>query len=368
MSYRTVLMRAALLLALSTWFATLSSAAEPSPNVAQALADLEKRIRTGEIPNVHGVIVMREGVTLAEWYFEGADDRRDRRALGVVKFGPATLHDVRSVTKSVVSMLFGIAMANGAIKDLNVAVLDFFPEYKDLQTAERRQITLRHLLSMTSGLRWDETSYPYTDRRNSETAMDLADDPMRYALEQPLDGSPGSQFRYNGGSVALIAEVLRRATRMKLEDFARQSLFAPLGITDFEWHKDARGVPYAASGLRLLPRDMVKVGRLMLDKGSAGGRHVVPEAWVRASLSPQALIGSDGECGFHYGFFWWLLPTCAANPASGWYAAIGNGGQRIFVVPEQELIIVLSAGLYDDSRQTATVRQVIQGVRRALSN
>jgi CubicO group peptidase (beta-lactamase class C family) len=310
---------------------------------------------------------VRKGVTLAEWYFEGADDRRDSGPIGVVKFGPATLHDVRSVTKSVVSVLFGIAMANGAIKGLDIAVLDFFPEYKDLQTAERRQITLRHLLSMTSGLRWDESTYPYTDRRNSETAMDVADDPMRNALEQPLESLPGSQFRYNGGSVALIAEVLSRATKMNLEDFARQALFAPLGITQFEWYKDARGVPYAASGLRLLPRDMAKIGRLMLDKGSVGGWQIVPEAWVKASVSPQALIGSDGECGFNYGYFWWLLPTCATNPASGWYAAIGNGGHRIFVVPEQELIIVVTAGLYDDSRQTAAVRQIIQGVRRALS-
>jgi CubicO group peptidase (beta-lactamase class C family) len=311
---------------------------------------------------------MRKGVTLAEWYFEGADQYHGSGSIGAVKFGPATLHDVRSVTKSVVSVLFGIAMANGAIKNLDIVVLDYFPEYKDLQTAERRRITLRHLLSMTSGLRWDETTYPYTDPRNSETGMDVADDPLRYALEQPLDSLPGSQFRYNGGSVALIAEVLRRATKMNLEAFARQALFAPLGIAQFEWVKDGRGVPYAASGLRLLPRDMAKIGRLMLEKGSEGGRQIVPEAWVKASVSPQALIGSDGECRFSYGYFWWLLPTCATNPASGWYSAIGNGGHRIFLVPEQELIIVMTAGLYDDSRQTAAVRQLIQGVRRALAN
>ncbi len=368
MRYRTMLVRAALVLTCGSCIATHSSAAEPSPSVPQALAELEKRIRSGEIPNVHGVVVVRHGVTLAEWYFEGADARRDSGPIGAVKFGPTMLHDVRSVTKSVVSVLFGIAMANGAIKNLDVAVLDFFPEYKDLQTAERRQITLRHLLSMTSGLRWDESSYPYTDRRNSETAMDVADDPPRYALEQPLESLPGSQFRYNGGSVVLIAEVLSRATKMNLEDFARQALFAPLGIDQFEWYKDRRGVPYAASGLRLLPRDMAKIGRLMLEKGSAGGRQIVPEAWVKSSVSPQALIGSDGECRFSYGYFWWLLPTCAANPASGWYAAIGNGGHRIFVLPEQELIVVMTAGLYDDGRQTAAVRQLIQGVRRALSN
>ena len=367
MRCRNVLVLAALALALGTCLSMRSMAAEPSLSAAQALVDLENRIRSGEIPNVHGVIVLHKGATLAEWYFEGADERRGGRGLGVVKFGPDTLHDVRSVTKSVVSMLFGIAMANGAIKNLDIAVLDYFPEYKDLQTPERRQITLRHLLTMTSGLRWDENTYSYTDRRNSETAMDIADDPLRYALEQPIDSVPGAQFRYNGGSVALIAEIVVRATKMKLEDFARQALFAPLGIAQFEWVKDARGVPYAASGLRLLPRDMAKIGRLMLEKGSDGGRQIVPTAWVVASVSPQAQVEKDGGCGFYYGYFWWLVPTCAASPAPGWFSAMGNGGQRIFVVPEREVIVVVTSGLYNDRRQGAAARQVTRGVVEALS-
>ena len=368
MTHRSLPALISIALAVGACFPTRGLATEPSPNVSQALARVEQRIRSGEIPNVHGVIVVRKGVTLAEWYFEGADARRDSGAIGLVKFDWATLHDVRSVTKSVVSLLFGIAIANGAIKSLDIPVLDFFPEYKDLQATERRLITLRHLLSMTAGLRWDESSYPYTDRRNSETAMGVADDPMRYVLEQPLESLPGSQFRYNGGSAELIAQVLTRATKMNLEDFATQTLFEPLGITQFEWYKDARGVPFAASGLRLLPRDMAKIGRLMIEKGFQGGRQVVPETWVKASVSPQAPFTNGGECGFNYGYFWWLLPTCAANPASGWYSAVGNGGHRIYVVPEQELVIVVTAGLYDDSQQTLAVRQLIQGIRGALSN
>lgn len=367
MRWRNVLGPAALALALGSCSSVRRMAAEPSPSAAQALVALEQRIRSGEIPNVHGVIVLQKGATLVEWYFDGADERRGRGTIGVVKFGPGTLHDVRSVTKSVVSMLFGIAIANGAIKDLDIAVLDYFPEYDDLQTPDRRRITLRHLLTMTSGLRWDESTYPYTDRRNSETAMDIAADPLRYALEQPLDSVPGAQFVYSGGSVALIAEILVRATNMNLEDFATQALFAPLGITRFEWYKDARRVPYAASGLRLLPRDMAKIGGLMLGNGSEGGRQIVPEAWVKASMSPQAQVAKDDGCGYHYGYFWWIVPTCAASPAPGRFSAIGNGGQRIIVVPERDLIVVVTAGLYNDRRQGAVAQQVIQGVVEALS-
>jgi len=327
-----------------------------------ALGALEQRIRSGEIPNVHSVIVVQKGKTLAEWYFEGKDERRGA-PIGVVKFGPETIHDIRSVTKSIVSMLLGIAEGQGAVK-LDTPALDYFPEYKDLQTPERRKITLRHLITMTSGLHWDENTHPYTDPRNSETAMDLAKDRLRFVLEQKIDAAPGSTFRYSGGDVALIGAIIARATKQPLEDFAKGALFAPLGITQIEWLKDDRGVPFAASGLRMLPRDMMKIGLLMLNNGKHEGRQIVPETWVKASVTPHALVEKDEGCGFHYGYFWWLSPKCEASPDPGFFTAIGNGGQRIFVVPERELVIVVTAGLYNDPRQQQ-IRQIARGVMAA---
>jgi CubicO group peptidase (beta-lactamase class C family) len=330
------------------------------------LSSLEQRIRSGEIANVHSVIVVQHGKTLAEWYFEGADERRGN-AIGVVKFRPETIHDVRSVTKSIVSILFGIAQAQGAVKNIDTPALDYFPEYKDLWTLDRRKITLRHLLSMTSGLHWDENTYSYTDRRNSETAMDHAPDRLRYVLEQAIDSAPGTKFRYSGGDVALIGAVIGRATHMPLDQFAKRALFGPIGITHVEWLKDNKGVPYAASGLRLAPRDMVKIGQLMAHNGKDGARQIVPEAWVKASTTPQALVEKDESCGFHYGYFWWLVPHCEASKDPGWFSAIGNGGQRIFVVPERDLVIVVTAGLYNDPRQKM-IRQITQGVMAAIPN
>jgi CubicO group peptidase (beta-lactamase class C family) len=331
----------------------------------QALVALEKRIRAGEIPNVHSVIVVHKGKTLAEWYFEGPDERRGQ-PLGYVKFGPETIHDVRSVTKSIVSILFGIAQGQGAIKGLDTPVLDYFPEYKDLQTAERRRITLGHLLSMTSGLHWDEDTHPYTDPRNSETAMDLAADRLRFVLEQKIDAQPGARFRYSGGDVALIGAIIARATKMPLEAFAGQALFAPLGITNVEWLKDDKGVPYAASGLRMLPRDMAKIGLLMLNNGKHGEAQVVPEMWAKASVTPHSVVEVEPGCGFHYGYFWWLYVRCEKSSDPGFFTAIGNGGQRIFVVPERKLVIVVTAGLYNDPRQR-TIRQITQAVIAATA-
>ena len=330
-----------------------------------ALAALKTRIETGEIPGVHSVIVMRGKDTLAEWYFPGDDNARGR-PLGRVAFGPETLHDVRSVTKSVVGLLVGVALDEGAIKSLDTPVLDYFPEYADLQTPERRRVTLRHLLTMTSGLHWDEETYTYADPRNSEIAMDLAPDPYRYVLAQPFDAQPGERFKYSGGDVAVMAAVLARATKTPLDAYAEARLFKPLGIAEVAWHKDPKGVPYAASGLRMKPRDMAKIGQLVLANGRWGGRQVVPARWVTAATSPQAQVQPDPKCGTRYGYFWWLFAGCELEPALPWAAGVGNGAQRIVVVREQGVVVVMTAGLYNGSAQRKTASDVVVGALKAV--
>jgi CubicO group peptidase (beta-lactamase class C family) len=307
------------------------------------LDSLQKRLRSGDIPNLHSMLVIQHEQIIAEWYFEGTDEELGK-PLGVVKFGPATLHDVRSVTKSIVSLLFGIAMADHAISSLDSPVLDFFPEYKDLQTVERRKIRLRDLLPMTSGLHWDESSYPYTDIRNGETAMNIAPDRYRYILSQPIDSPPGTQWRYSGGDVALIAAVIARTTKTPIDIYAGNKLFRPLGITEFVWIKDYDGIPIAASGLRMLPRDMAKIGLLVLHNGRApSGYQIVPKSWIRESTSPHMIAFKDNSCTIKYGYFWWLGTGCK----SPWYSAQGNGGQHIRVVPSLDMVIVTTAGLYN---------------------
>jgi CubicO group peptidase (beta-lactamase class C family) len=331
-----------------------------------ALVALEQSIRSGEIKGVHSVVVTRGEAIVAEWYFEGQDEIRGR-SLGVVKFGPETLHDVRSVTKSMVGLLVGVALHDGAIKSLDTPVLDYFPEYSDLQTPDLRRITLRHLLTMGSGLHWDEETYGYDDPRNSESGMDAARDPYRFVLAQPIEAAPGSRFKYSGGDVALIGAVLARATKMPLDAYAQAKLFLPLGITKFEWQRDAKGNPYAASGLRMRPRDMVKVGRMMLQDGRWEGRRVIPAAWVRTSIQPHARVQPDPKCGGQYGYFWWLQAGCPLNPPQPWASAIGNGGQRIALVPALQLVIVVTAGLYNVPGQrqvgNAVVERLIAAVR-----
>jgi CubicO group peptidase (beta-lactamase class C family) len=331
-----------------------------------ALTSLEQRLSSGAFGNVHSVLVVQDSRTIVERYFAGPDERRGT-PLSSVTFNADTLHDLRSVTKSVVSLLFGIAQSEGLIAGLDTPILDYFPEYPELRTAERSQIRLSDALSMTSGLHWDERTFPYTDRRNSETAMDFAADRYRYIISQPEDASPGTRFNYSGGDVALVAAIIARAAKMPIETYAEQKLFGPLGITSFEWLKDRTGIAYAASGLRLRPRDMAKIGQLLLQRGRWETRQVVPENWVQTATTAHANVQGDARCGVQYGYFWWLGTICSGGGRTSVVFATGNGGQNIWIVPSLNLVVVSTMGFYNGPEGDRVANQIILAVVAAAA-
>ena len=315
------------------------------------LSELINDIRANKYLNIHSLLVIRHGKLAVEEYFAGNDERRGE-PIGVVQFNRETLHDVRSITKSVTSMLFGIALTEGAIADVNVPVLDFFPEYDNLRTPERMAIRLRDLLSMTPGIKWDEDSHPYGDSRNSETAMDRAIDPYRFVLEQEVVSERGKEFQYNGGTTMLLAAVIERATKMPLDKYAERKLFGPLGIDHYEWLRYSSGELIAASGLRLLPRDVAKLGVMYLNHGHWHGEQIVPESWVQDSLSPHATIHNRPTGFRRYGYQWFIGTARVGDAYIPFSAAVGWGGQRLLIVPSMDLVVVLTAGLYNSPRQT----------------
>lgn len=215
---------------------------------AVQLAKLTQSLRAWPELGVHAVLIERNGRLIYEEYFDGFDERWGT-PLGPVKMTAESRHDLRSVTKSVVSALVGIANGEGKIPSLDEPIVKWFPEYSDLDTPDRRRVTLAHALSMTSGFDWNE-DIPYNDPRNDEIRMTRDPQPLRYALARPFEKDPGADFKYNGGLTHVMAAVLVRATKMSLQDYARTRLFEPLGITDVEWVGDLAGMPAAASGLR----------------------------------------------------------------------------------------------------------------------
>ncbi|GAA4182823.1 hypothetical protein GCM10022252_09360 [Streptosporangium oxazolinicum] len=307
-------------------------------------------VERGRVPDLHGVVAVRHGRVILEHYGEGEDFRLNE-PLGRVRFTPGTLHDVRSITKNVVGLLYGIALADGEVPEPREPLLRHFPEYPDLaEDPPRAALTVEHALTMTLGLEWDESA-PYTSAANSEVAMELAPDRYRYVLGQRIVDEPGSRWSYCGGATALVARLIEKGTGRGVADYARARLFEPLGIARFEWSTGADGVAMAAAGLRLTPRDLLAIGRLVLD----GGGGVVPSSWLKAALHPHVRIDE----GSGYGYHWYSGDT--------WTGGFGNGGQRIYVAPALDLVVAVTAGQYDRPDQpTASVvldEVILAGIR-----
>ena len=313
--------------------------------------------------NVHAVLVARGGKLVFERYFRGSDEIYGR-PVGKVAFGPDTLNNVKSVSKSVASLVYGIAIDRGLIGSVDEPVFSFFPELSDLRTPEKERLRLSHLLTMSLGLKWVE-AVPDNEGNNDEERMHMAPDPCRYVLGLPVTAPAGQEFFYNTGALTLVSAIIRKATGRPLDEFARETLFEPLGITGFEWSR-VRGDSDAGGGLRLRPRDMAKIGRLVLAGGRWNDRQVVSKAWVDASMKPR--LGATS--GFFYGYLWWLGRSLYQEREIHWAAALGRGGQSIRIVPELDLVVAVTAGYYQDySPQAFQVQSgIFRDVLRAISS
>lgn len=301
------------------------------------LCSLNEALDKSPEMNVHTVLVVRGGRLVYETYREGRDQKWGE--MRFISHGPQAEHDVRSISKSVVSLLFGIALDRKLIASIDEPVFTHFPEYATLRTPEKDRILLRHLLAMRSGLAWNQ-SVPYSEPTNSETMMFWSVEPYRFVLEQPVRHEPDEEWNYSSGNTQLLAGVLQKATGEPLAEFAREALFEPLGITQFAWLHMPSGDVAASWGLRLRPRDMAKIGELVLRKGMWNGRRVVSEAWIEESTQARPA----GR--WLYGYQWWMGNSVVSDHAISWIAGVGLGGQRIYIAPAYDLVVVITAGLY----------------------
>jgi CubicO group peptidase (beta-lactamase class C family) len=316
----------------------------------------EQRIATPR-DNIHALLVVRHGKVVFEQYFTG-DDERWGRPLGQVTYDRTMLHDLRSVSKTVTALLVGIALAQQQLASLDQPLFDFLPAYADLRTPDKARITLRHLLTMSTGLDWDETRTPYTDPNNSAIRMMRSDDPYRYVLSEPVVTPPGAKYTYSSGATELLGAILHKATGQRLDEFARAVLFEPLGITAFDWMKLPNGESAAASGLRLKPRDVAKIGHLVLAHGLWQGRQIVPRDYLDEATAPQI----QGAGAYFYGYQMWVGRSLVHKREIDWAAGFGLGGQRVFVIPSLDLVVVLTAGLYTSPLQGTLTSDILNDV------
>jgi CubicO group peptidase (beta-lactamase class C family) len=299
--------------------------------------------------DVHAVVVVRHGKLVFEQYFAGYDEPWGHGG-GPRDFDATATHDMRSASKSVISLLVGIAIDRKLIASVDAPVVKFFPEYAAVKSPGWDQVTLRHLLTMSSGMQWDENR-DWKDPGNDEPHLGNEADPARYILSKPIAKPPDTVWTYNGGGTDLLGNIIERVSGKPLEAFARETLFEPLGISDWEWMKYGNGKVASAVGLRVRPRDAAKIGQLMLDRGAWGGRQIVSPEWIEQSVRPrfQAIGYFSGL--FFYGQQWWLGRSIAQQKEVKWIAAMGSGGQRIFIVPDRDLVVMTTSGLYFRPRQ-----------------
>ena len=304
-------------------------------------------IRKGTYANIHSLLIFRKGILVFEEYFTGDDFDRGAGPLGVVKHTPDTLHDMRSVTKSIVALAVLKAHSQGKIKSLDQPIFDFFPEYVKHADGQTETITLKHVLTMTSGLDWNE-KLSYADPKNSEREMDDSSDPIAYVFSRRLVDKPGSVFNYSGGMTQLLAAVIEKTTGMDVDAFAERHLFTPLGITEYKWVKMESGDPSAASGLRLRSRDMAKLGLLLMNSGRWNGNQILPTGLAREALVPHARAPYNVPGGHvDYGYQIWLPTQTVGRTKLSWAEFEGNGGQIVVMDKTRGILVAVTAGNYN---------------------
>lgn len=326
-----------------------------------ALCRMADRLADSSDANIHAVLVARGGKLVFERYFRGSDEIYGR-PVGKVTFDADTLNNVKSVSKSVASLAVGIAIDRGLIRSINEPIFSFFPELSDLRSPEKDRIQLLHVLTMSMGLGWVEAT-PSNEGNNDEGRLHMASDPCRYVLGLPVTAPAGQEFFYNTGALTLMSAIVRKATGRPLDEFARETLFEPLGITRVEWNR-YKGDSDAGGGLRLRPRDMAKIGQLVLAGGRWNGRQIVSREWIETSTAPK-LKATDNQS---YGYLWWLGRSLLNGREVRWVGALGRGGQSIRIVPELDLVVVVTAGYYQDyspkafQLQYSVFRDVLRGI------
>lgn len=278
---------------------------------------------------LHSVLLATDGRLIIEEYF---DDQTVN-----------TRHDLRSATKSITSILMGIAIEEGFIEDIDDPFSKYIqdPTVKKNPDGRKDNITLRHLLSMSSGLDcndWD------TDSKGQEDKVYRKDDWLQYFLDLPLINEPGTVSSYCTMGQVLATEVISRASGMTIDAFAAQYLFNPLNITNVSWGHTSKekGILPSAKRLYMTSRDMAKIGQLVLNKGKWNEKQLVSEEWLKESTSEKTTINGRG-----YGFLWWKIPFQLEEKIVTSIAATGNGGQYILIIPEMELVAVFTGGAYN---------------------
>ena len=264
--------------------------------------ELMGNILKEEIKNIHSILLVKNGKLIFEEYFYGYN--RD------------TKHIMYSASKSITSILVGIAMDQKMIPNVDQKAYAFLPEYKGTKWVDQKyDITLKHVLTMSAGIDWEDWKYPHHDARNSTGAMVRSGDWIKFVLDRDVIERPGGRFNYSDGLTMLLGVIIKNFTGMYADEFAEKHLFTHLAISDYSWTNSPGGSVITAWGLSLKPRDMAKIGYLFLKNGRWNGKQIVSQKWVNESTKAHLTQAHmpDFALGSGYGYQWWCGKTNINN-------------------------------------------------------
>lgn len=312
---------------------------------SETIGRLSSLVRNGEFGEIHSMHIVRHGLLVFDEYYK--EDHSQER-----------IHFLASVTKSIASTLIGVAINQGFIEGADQNIIDFFPQYANIINADPRKQSLKlcHLLTMTAGFEWIDGNGSMPESDDYKVHI-TAKDAVEYVLSKPIIHEPGTHFDYTGGCSILLSAIIEYTTGMSAEEFAETYLFTPLGITDFHFQHVHDGHTDLSGGLSLRPRDLAKIGQLFLNGGYLEENQIITEDWI-AESARDWIATDDME---HYGFQWWLLPLNGLEGhtphSNDIFFASGFGGQKLFVIPVLDMIIVFTGNCtnYEITDNSATL-------------
>ncbi|MBU2649899.1 MAG: beta-lactamase family protein [Bacteroidetes bacterium] len=296
---------------------------------SSSVSNLMKEIIDQKYGRIKSLLILRNNKLIVEEYFY--DYTRD------------DLQHIRSCTKSVTSLLLGIALDRHQEISIEQAVFDFFPQYDSLRFEGREEIRLKHILTMTAGLEWDD--YP--------PEMYKTEDCLGYILSRPMAAIPGEKFNYNSGCSVLLGGIIENLEGKKPLLFAEEFLFTPLGITNYIWESHNSDILRCGEGLSLRPRDMAKIGLLVLNDGEWQDKQLVSKEWIFESTGPQVKESDFFDYGYQWwhhsknNLQWWKEPNAASPEKHDLIIALGHGGQYIMIIRDLNLVVVTTASDFE---------------------
>jgi len=299
------------------------------------LRDLVTRMHDGSFGNFDSLVIIKDNMLVIDEYENGYNEDR--------------VHTVQSDTKSITSLLVGIAIDRGEIQDEDIKVLDYFQDEAVENLDDRKKaITIKDLLTMQGGFDWNEFATEI-NADNPVMKMNNSPDWVKYAINAPMKYKPGTIFQYNSGGVMILDYIIKKETGMHADTYAKKQLFSQLGIRDYFWSKQHLffGTAHTGGGLYLRPRDLAKIGQLILNNGEWNGKQIISREWLSKSFTEHVSNVNLGIVRAGYGYLWWLFHD-KNNLDINIYACMGSGGQYMFVIPKYNLVVVITGNEFNN--------------------